>query len=126
MNPNQDTENFMKVLADHKGIIYKITNAYCQDPIDRQDLIQEIILGLWQNFKKYDSHYRYSTWIYRIALNLAISFYRKETRRKKISDPLTDNVFYLPNAEYNDGTDKKLLLLQQFSNELKELDRALL
>ena len=71
-------EQFIKTIDEHKKIIYKIVNSYCPNKDDRKDLEQEIIIHLWNSFDKYDSNYKYSTWMYRIALNVAISFYRKE------------------------------------------------
>ena len=72
--------------------IYKITNSYCKDTEDRKDLVQEIIVQLWNSFEKYNDQYKYSTWIYRIALNVAISFYRKANRRKEIYNPITESI----------------------------------
>lgn len=71
---------FIKTIDKHKKIIYKIVNSYCLNKEDRKDLEQEIIIQLWNSFDKYDSNYKYSTWMYRIALNVAISFYRKEKK----------------------------------------------
>ena len=62
-------------------------------------MVQEIVLQLWRAFDRYNAEYKYSTWVYRIALNVAISFYRKESSRKKISHDLTDAVFDLAEAE---------------------------
>lgn len=69
---------FIKTIDEHKKIIYKIVNSYCSNQEDRKDLEQEIIIQLWKTFDHYNSDYKYSTWMYRIALNVAISFYRKE------------------------------------------------
>ncbi|BAO76549.1 RNA polymerase sigma factor [Winogradskyella sp. PG-2] len=71
-------EQFIRTIDEHKKIIYKIVNSYCQNKEDRKDLEQEIIIQLWNSFDNYNSDYKYSTWMYRIALNVAISFYRKE------------------------------------------------
>ena len=89
MNPRQNTSLFLSVIENNKGIIYKVANSYCKDDEDRKDLVQEIIFQLWQSFGKYDDQYKLSTWMYRIALNVAISFYRKGSRRKDISIPFT-------------------------------------
>jgi RNA polymerase sigma factor (sigma-70 family) len=121
------TPAFEKLVQEHKGLIYKVTNAYCKNEEDRKDLIQEIIVQLWKSFDKYDPKFKHSTWIYRIALNVSISFYRKEKRRAGIANPLSENLF-----KYNDDLEKiatqesSILLLHQFIAELKELDRALM
>ncbi len=116
----------MKVLEDNMGIIYKIVNSYCKQEEDRKDLTQEIIIQLWRSFDKYDNRYKYSTWIYRIALNVSISFYRKGKRRREISHPLPENI--LTSVKYEEDNESMYLfeLLQKFISELRELDRALM
>ena len=128
MTTAEKTTLFIPVLDAHKGIIYKVANSYCKNPDDRQDLVQEIILQLWNSFEKYDSRYKHSTWIYRIAINHSISFYRKENTRKAISKPLSDNLmqFNFEDPTQDQELESNLNLLQTFINELKELDKALM
>lgn len=126
MKREDNSEAFLSVLEAHKGILYKIANSYCKDSEDRKDLIQEISIQLWNSFERYNDRYHYSTWIYRIALNTAISFYRKENRRKNIAHPLTDGILDFAEADTVGDTEKNLSLLQQFIAALKELDKALL
>lgn len=120
------SDKFLSVIESNKGILYKITNSYCQNRDNREDLIQEIIIQLWKSFDKYNNEYKHSTWIYRIALNVAISFYRTENRRMKISNPLPEGVFNYNDTTDSDETDKHIMFLQQFISELKELDKALM
>jgi RNA polymerase sigma-70 factor (ECF subfamily) len=117
---------FLSVIETNKGIIYKIANSYCKDPEDRKDLFQEIVSQLWKSFDNYNNQYRYSTWIYRVALNVAISFYRKENRRKVLSSPLSEGVFSLIDFDETNEMESNLRMLQQFIQELKDLDKALM
>ena len=117
---------FLSVIESNKGIIYKIVNSYCQHFDDRQDLVQEIIIQLWKSFDQYDSTFRHSTWIYRISLNVAISFYRKAHSRKKISDTLTEGIFNFPDDEGGEDKETDLGMLQQLISQLKDLDKALM
>ena len=126
MESTNQSEVFLSVIQAHKGIIYKIANAYCKDAEDRKDLIQEVIIQLWKSFGQYKKEYKYSTWIYRIALNVAISFYRKETHRKQIYNPSSDGILNIVDTNISDETEEKLGFLQQFIAELKELDKALM
>ncbi len=126
MKPEQKSEQFLAVVDTYKGIIYKIANSYCNDAETRKDLVQEIIVQLWRAFDRYDDQYKRSTWIYRIALNVAISFYRKENRRKEISNPLNDSILSFSDADQEYETESNLGLLHQFISELKELDKALM
>lgn len=123
---NNRTEIFLSVIQTHKGILYKVANAYCQDPEDRKDLIQEITVQLWKSFDNYSDQYKYSTWIYRIALNVAISFYRKESHRKHVSDKLDDGILNFADPDSSAETDENIRFLQQFIAGLKELDKALM
>lgn len=117
---------FLSVIETNKGIIYKIANSYCKDTEDRQDLVQEIILKLWKSFDSYDEDFKHSTWIYRVALNTAISFYRKEKSRKKITTPFSESLFNVADLENDKHIEESTLFLNQFISELKELDKALM
>jgi RNA polymerase sigma-70 factor (ECF subfamily) len=111
------------LLRRHAGLIRKIAYAYCRNPADREDVVQEITVQLWRGRDRYDPRYRETTWIYRIALNVAISFYRRERRHHERSEPL-DDAAALPAAEPVElGGDVELLL--RFIAELGALDKAL-
>lgn len=126
MDLSNKEEAFLLIIESNKGIIYKVVNSYCKDFEDRKDLVQEIILQLWKSFPSYNQQFKHSTWIYKIALNIAISFYRKRTTRRNISDPISESIFNLIDPQENNELEANLILLQQFISELKELDRALM
>lgn len=126
MNTSKKQEDFLALLQTHKGIIYKVANAYCPMAATRKDLVQEIIVQLWKSFDNYNEQFKHSTWIYRIALNTAISQYRKETSRKKLAAPLPDEVLQAADTVDSNETDIQLKLLQQFIAGLKDLDKALI
>lgn len=126
MNLEDKTNTFLALVQKHKGILYKVANSYCRYQEDRQDLIQEIIIQLWKSFDNYDEQYKHSTWIYKIALNVAISFYRKETRRKKISSSLHEGILNFEETNLSEEVAANITQLQQFISSLKELDKALM
>jgi RNA polymerase sigma factor (sigma-70 family) len=115
----------LEMVEAHKGIIYKIAQSYCHNSQDKEDLVQEITVQLWKSFAGYNHQFKYSTWIYRIALNVAISFYRRETKRKPMAQPLPEAIFNIEDTGQSTEQEPQLALLQQFIAELKELDRAL-
>ncbi|MEO6720840.1 MAG: RNA polymerase sigma factor [Ferruginibacter sp.] len=126
MNSTAKTELFLSFIQANKGIIYKVANSYCKNIEDRKDLVQEIIVQLWKSFDNYSDEYKYSTWMYRIALNTAISFYRTESRRKHVSNPLSNDILDLVDTGIIDEIEESIGILQQFIAELKELDKALM
>ncbi len=120
------SDRFVSIIEANKAIIYKVANSYCHNTEDRKDLVQEIIIQLWKSLATYDDQYKYSTWMYRIALNVAISFYRKEVSRKKISDPLTDSIIRFPDTDDTDNSLPELKLLRHLISQLPDLDKALM
>lgn len=119
-------KDFTNLLESHQGIILKAANAYCRDPEDRKDLVQEITLQLWRAFPGYDDRYRPSTWIYRIAFNVAITWYRKFNRERGKAIPLADGFPDVPEVGVPDSRQGEVDQLHRFINELKELDKALM
>ncbi|MFZ1705890.1 MAG: sigma-70 family RNA polymerase sigma factor [Saprospiraceae bacterium] len=117
---------FLDIIGKNKGILYKVSNIYCRSFEDRKDLIQEIILQLWKSFDNYNDQFKYSTWIYRIALNVAISFYRKEVRRSQISNALSTDILDFPDDELPQKKESNLGLLNQLISQLNDLDKALI
>ena len=120
------TANFLVIVENNKGILFKVANSYCQNIEDRKDLVQEIILQLWKSFDSYNEKFKYSTWIYRISLNVAISFYRKESTRKRISNPITTDIFDFSDKEISDEKETNLRLLNHIISELNDLNKALM
>ena len=122
MTTNKET--FLRLLEEHKGIIIKICNGYCQAKDDKEDLSQEIVYNLWKAFARYTADYKFSTWLYRVALNVAISYYRKEKRSLQYT-PYDENLIIFSDG-YNEELEGNLLLLQQFILELKEIDKSIM
>jgi RNA polymerase sigma factor (sigma-70 family) len=128
MSTTSRQDRFLTLLDQHRKILYKVASSYCRSAADRQDLVQEIAVQLWRSFDRYDESYRFSTWMYRIALNVAISFYRGEARRSRHTVPAEDSILEIaadePVAEV--AEDEGLQLLYRLIAQLDELDRALI
>lgn len=125
MSGKEQQQFFQQIIQKHKGILFKVAHSYCPNVEDRQDLIQEMMIQIWQSLHKYNEKYKMSTWLYRICLNVAISFYRKSSTRSKKYTGLNEQITETP-TEDNSENERQLNLLQQFINELKELDKALM
>lgn len=120
--PQQD---FLSIIEANKRIIFKICNSYCKNADDREDLAQEMIFQLWKSWNSYNASYKLSTWMYRIALNVAISFYRKE-RKNNETVFIGDHLIEIADEQIEESLETNLNALQQFINELKPLDKALM
>ncbi len=83
---------FIQYINDYRGLLFKVCNLYCRDAEDRKDLFQEIVLQLWKAFPSFRGESSPSTWMYRVALNTAISNYRKESRKPQMQD--TNSIFF--------------------------------
>lgn len=121
-----DKEAFLQLMDDHKGIIIKICHTYCPDTNEREDLAQEIMYQLWRSMGSFDDEHRFSTWMYRVALNVAISFYRKAKIKNSVITSQNETDEIADTTEGKEELENDILQLQQFINELKELDRALM
>ncbi|ASZ12215.1 sigma-70 family RNA polymerase sigma factor [Chitinophaga pendula] len=126
MDVTRDAATFLTYIDSNKGIIYKIAHSYCKDEEGKKDLIQEIILQLWLSFPRYDETFRWTTWMYKIALNVAISFYSKERRRHVVNQPLPEQLLIFHEDATHTERHADLQYLQQFIRELREIDRAVL
>lgn len=123
-NPAQQ-DRFLILLDQHQKILHKVAGSYERTAADRQDLVQEMVVQLWRSFERYDDRYRFSTWMYRVALNVAISFHRSEARRSRHIVPAENSILDIA-AEAPSPTHEDVRLLYQAMERLGELDRALL
>ena len=124
-NLDEKEKIFISTLESHKGIIYKVANTYCYNKSDQDDLIQEITIQIWKSIENFNEQYKWSTWIYRIALNTSISFFRKNRTHKGKTVDL-DPLIEIPNAIEEPYEDEQFILLRKFIRELEEIDRALI
>lgn len=122
-----EKDKFISVIKDNQRLIYKICYSYCSNSENRKDLQQEILMQLWNSFQKFDGRVKISTWIYRIALNTAISYYRNDCKHKDKKVTIDASIISLSNLE-SDGSeiDMKIVMLYQFIERLNEMDKALI
>ncbi|MEA5425670.1 RNA polymerase sigma factor [Arcicella lustrica] len=123
---NQIIENqFVELIKIHQGIVHKVCGMYRRDPDDRKDLFQEIVIQLWKAFPKFRQEAKVSTWIYQIALNVAISDFRKESR-KPIRVELSETFANISDNQYDFSFEEKLKVLYQAIDQLSEVEKAIM
>lgn len=111
-------DHFAALLAQHQGILAHVSRLYARTPAEREDLAQEVALQLWRSFPTWDPARKFSTWMYRIALNVAISRLRQP---RPAFVPLSDGSALLSSAPLSPELDELYRLIQQ----LPPLDRSL-
>ncbi len=115
---------FAEQLDQHRGILVKVAASYCRHPEDRAELMQDIAVQLWQAFPRYDATRSFSTWMYRVALNVAISSLR---RARVPAVPLDDALHDIADVRARDpAAEQQVRALHRFIHAQPPLDRALL
>lgn len=117
-------DEFNSLLKRHAGLIYRVALTYCRNPTDREDVIQEIAVQLWKSLDHYDKRFRESTWIYRIAINVAISFHRRERRHSQQRTSIDGSGEAIAATPIEPNHDLELLM--RHVEELADMDRALI
>lgn len=116
---------FQDLMKLHQRIIFKVTNTYCRNSLDREDLRQEILCQLWHAFPKWDRSRKLTTWMYRISLNVAISFVRKNSRRTAaLCDDRLDDMQIADDSD--PALQQQLREMYALIDKMNQLDRALL
>jgi RNA polymerase sigma-70 factor, ECF subfamily len=123
----RNATDFVARIEQHAGIVRKVAMTYSRNAADRRDLEQEIVAQLWKAFPGYDSRRPFATWMYRVALNVAISIARGQRWHETEAAPLDDGDI----AALDDGADtaereRGVAELMTFIASLDELNRALI
>lgn len=126
MENNDIKEQFLDMLEQHIGIIIKISGAYAYAQEERKDLIQDIILELWNSFKRFNGSCKISTWIYKVSLNISLNYKRKQSRSFVLA-----SVGDFKEREISTWIDEQnntpeLEILYSCIDELNELNKAII
>ena len=116
-------QEFLEKIENHKGMIFKISKMYVDNQDDREDLYQEIVFQLWKSYQKFEGKSQFSTWLYRVSLNTALTFLKNEKRKP-------DNAFLHENLELaEEETQQKEIqidFLYKAVQELNPIEKALI
>ncbi len=118
------TSEFIALLEQHQNLIHKVCRIYTSDEDTHQDLFQEISIQLWKAYPNFRGDSKFTTWAYRVALNTAISLFRKS--RKNVETSSIDvSSFQLKYQEYDDTEEIQLQHLYKAIHQLNDIDKAL-
>jgi len=117
---------FVTLVQEHQNLIHKICRLYTNSDAEHKDLFQEITIQLWKAYPKFRGDAKFSTWMYRVGINTAISLYRKS--KSRIQSFSFDDVSYkIPqNETYDDTQDQQLKSIYAALNHLNDIDKALI
>ena len=114
---------FVLDVDENKGIIFKVCRMYCKGKEDIEDLFQEILLQAWNSNASFKGESKFSTWLYRIAINTAITRLRKEKRQTKFNE--IDSEALQVKSETTFEKDEKIDLIYNAIDHLSEIERAI-
>lgn len=116
--------SFVTQLEENQNIVHKICRLYTNNADAHNDLFQEITIQLWKAFPKFRGDSKFSTWMYRVALNTAITLYRKSKRKVQTQD-FEGVSFKISAEEYDDTVEEQLKLMYAAVKDLNDIDKAL-
>ena len=118
------SKDFLDLLNEHQNIIHKICHLYRSTIEEREDLFQEISIQLWKAYPGFKGHSKFSTWMYRVGLNTAITLHRKEKNRVQ-THPLDFEINHFTEEEYDTSMDEKMKWLLEKISSFSPIDKAL-
>lgn len=125
MAKDEPKKAFLALVTQHQGIIHKVCSIYCDNGTDRQDLFQEVLLQVWKSYPSFKGQSKVSTWLYRVALNTAISMFRKKSRRPK-EQSLGFTEFQLADTPPNFEYEERQRYLHKAIEKLNKIERAII
>ncbi len=115
---------FVRVIKENEGVIFKITTIYTNNREDQQDLYQDIVYQLWKSFDSFRNESKFSTWMYRIALNTALTRIKKNKRK---GHSVTIDAVVLRQTEYYDTEfEERIKILYRQIHQLNVLEKGLM
>ena len=116
-------KEFSQLIKANQGLIIKVSRLYTNSLEDEQDLFQEIVLQLWRSYDSFKGNSKISTWMYRVALNTAITLFRKKTKSPLTSE--LDEVHFEYEQEQDDEKQAQISLLYKVIKLLPNVERAI-
>ncbi|AWG25567.1 RNA polymerase sigma factor [Flavobacterium kingsejongi] len=117
-------KSFVSQLQQHQNLIHKICRLYTSDADEHKDLFQEITIQLWKAFPQFRGDSKFTTWAYRVALNTAITLFRKKKRTVNTTE-FNNTIHYFKQEDYNYEEEEQIKLLYSAVHQLNDIEKAL-
>lgn len=118
-------KEFLQIITENQGIIHKVCSIYCDLEEDRRDLFQEILVQLWKSYPSFRSESKFSTWMYRVALNTAITSFKKDKRQPDKTGVSYENL-QLAEELYDTGAEDQIKMLNQAVSQLTGVEKSII
>ena len=118
--PTSSENEFVRLIQQHSGIIYKIINLYVDDEEDKRDLHQEILLQAWKSYQRFKGNASFATWLYKVSLNTVLTFNKKVKKHSELKT--VDGLSALHSTDKKDHSE----LLYYLVRQLQEVDRMIM
>lgn len=118
-------KEFLQIITENQGIIHKVCSIYCDLEEDRRDLFQEILVQLWKSYPSFRSESKFSTWMYRVALNTAITSFKKDKRQPDKTGVSYENL-QLAEELYDLDTEDQIKMLNQAVSQLTGIEKSII
>jgi RNA polymerase sigma factor (sigma-70 family) len=118
-------KQFLEIVRNNQGIIHKVCSIYCDNEEDRNDLVQEILAQLWKSFPSFRNESKFTTWMYRVALNTAITSFKKY-KRQPDRTPLSNQNFQIADEIISSETEDHIRLLREAVSKLTGIEKSII
>ena len=125
MQKSKQEPEFIKKVNESQGIIHKVCSIYCDEEEDRKDLFQEILVQLWKSYPSFRGDSKFSSWMYRVSLNVAISYLRKsKVQKEDVALPASFDAMSVEESEQSLDLEKQLL--RKAIQQLNDVEKAIM
>ena len=118
-------KEFLHIITENQGIIHKVCSIYCDLEEDRRDLFQEILAQLWKSFPSFRNESKFSTWMYRVALNTAITSFKKDKRQPDKIGISYENILVVEEM-YDTRTEDQIRMLNKAVSQLSGIEKSII
>ena len=118
-------KEFLQIITENQGIIHKVCSIYCDLEEDRRDLFQEILVQLWKSYASFRNESKFTTWMYRVALNTAITSFKKDKRQPDKAGISYESI-QLAEEIYDTRTEDQIKLLNNAVVQLTGIEKSII